>query len=156
MRKRGRRRWSAFNTVGGKVFLTIAVFRGLTFITPNQHNLKKPSACDVDIVASKKLLVFEVVSFSFFLFSSLVAEGLKLAINLLNIKDVDEAFRVNQWSYVVFWKIVCQNPKYVGMKIIKGRMKQECLQAINLCLNTWNMTSPASPQSRVSSSLNHK
>jgi hypothetical protein len=33
------------------------------------------------------------VSFSFFLFSSLVAQGLKLAINLLNSKDVDDAFR---------------------------------------------------------------
>lgn len=37
--------------------------------------------------------MFEVVSFSFFLFSSLVAQGLKLAINLINSKDVDEAFR---------------------------------------------------------------
>jgi hypothetical protein len=42
---------------------------------------------------AKNLLVFEVVSFSFFLFSSLVAQGLKLAINLLNSKDVDDAFR---------------------------------------------------------------
>lgn len=39
--------------------------------------------------------MFEVVSFSFFLFSSLVAQGLKLAINLLNSKDVDEAFRAH-------------------------------------------------------------
>ena len=44
---------------------------------------------------TKKRLVFEVVSFSFFLFSSLVAQGLKLAINLLNNKDVDEIFRAH-------------------------------------------------------------
>jgi hypothetical protein len=36
-----------------------------------------------------------VVSFSFFLLSSLVAQGLKLAINLLNSKDVDEASLLN-------------------------------------------------------------
>ncbi|CAL5323103.1 unnamed protein product [Camellia sinensis] len=79
-----------------------------------QHSLEKPSACDVGIVVSKKLLVFNVDSFSFFLFSSLVAEGLKLTINLLNRKDADEAFWVNQWSYVVFWKIGCQNPNVCG------------------------------------------
>jgi len=43
----------------------------------------------------KKLLVFEVVLLSFFLFSSLVAEGLKLALNLLNNKDADEAFQAH-------------------------------------------------------------
>ena len=36
-----------------------------------------------------------MVSFSFFLFSSLVAQGLKLALNLLNSKDADEAFRAH-------------------------------------------------------------
>ncbi|CAL5331213.1 unnamed protein product [Camellia sinensis] len=102
-------RCSAFNTVGGRVFLTVVVFRGASLITLNQQSLKKPSTYDAGIVASKKLLVFEVVSFSFFRFASLVTEGLKLAINLLNSKDVDEAFRVNQWSYTVFWKISCQN-----------------------------------------------
>lgn len=39
--------------------------------------------------------MFEVVSFSFFLFSSLVAQGLKLAINLLNSKEVDDAFKAH-------------------------------------------------------------
>ncbi|GMP90145.1 hypothetical protein CsSME_00041406 [Camellia sinensis var. sinensis] len=74
---------------------TIAVFVGLSLTTPNQHSLENPSACDAGVAAAKKLLVFEVVSFSFFLFSSLVAQGLKLAINLLNSKDVDEAFRAH-------------------------------------------------------------
>ncbi|KAI8032025.1 hypothetical protein LOK49_LG01G01394 [Camellia lanceoleosa] len=97
----------------GRVFLMVIVFRGLSLITPKQHSLKKPSACNADIVVSKKLLIFEVVSFSFFLFSSLVTVGLRLAINLLNSKDADEAFWVNQWSYAIFWKIGCQNPKYV-------------------------------------------
>ncbi|GLU08062.1 hypothetical protein SLE2022_249910 [Rubroshorea leprosula] len=76
---------------------TIAVFVGLSLTTPGQHSLEN-RACDAGIDVVKKLLVFEVVSFSFFLFSSLVAQGLKLAINLLNSKDVDEAFRatINQ------------------------------------------------------------
>ncbi|XP_048232251.1 uncharacterized protein LOC125370507 [Ricinus communis] len=74
---------------------TIAVFVGLSLTTPGQRSLENRSACDADIDVAKKLLVFEVVSFSFFLFSSLVAQGLKLAINLLNSKDVDEAFKAH-------------------------------------------------------------
>ncbi|KAI4374430.1 hypothetical protein MLD38_012426 [Melastoma candidum] len=72
---------------------TIAVFVGLSLTTPGQHSLENPGGCDAGIDVVKRLLVFEVVSFSFFLFSSLVAQGLKLAINLLNSNDVDEAFR---------------------------------------------------------------
>ncbi|XP_054785399.1 uncharacterized protein LOC129291871 [Prosopis cineraria] len=72
---------------------TIAVFVGLSLTTPGQRSLENRSSCDAGTDVAKKLLVFEVVSFSFFLFSSLVAQGLKLAINLLNSKDVDEAFR---------------------------------------------------------------
>jgi len=74
---------------------TIAVFVGLSLTTPNQHSLENKTACDAGIDVARKLLVFEVVSFSFFLFSSLVAQGLKLAINLLNSKDVDEVFRAH-------------------------------------------------------------
>nr|GMD64276.1 ubiquitin-like-conjugating enzyme ATG10 [Ipomoea batatas] len=74
---------------------TVAVFVGLSLATPGQKSLEERSNCDAGIDVVKKLLVFEVVSFSFFLFSSLVAQGLKLAINLLNSKDADEAFRAH-------------------------------------------------------------
>lgn len=74
---------------------TIAVFVGLSLTIPGQRSLENRSACDAGLDVAKKLLVFEVVSFSFFLFSSLIAQGLKLAINLLNSKDVDEAFRAH-------------------------------------------------------------
>ena len=74
---------------------TIAVFVGLSLTTRNQRSLEPNTACDAGIDVARKLLVFEVVSFSFFLFSSLVAQGLKLAINLLNSKDVAEAFRAH-------------------------------------------------------------
>ncbi|MBA0752839.1 hypothetical protein Gogos_005569, partial [Gossypium gossypioides] len=69
--------------------------RGPFLTTPGQHSLENRAPCDAGIDFAKKLLVFEVVSFSFFLFSSLVAQGLKLAINLLNSKDVDEAIRAH-------------------------------------------------------------
>ncbi|KAK4268156.1 hypothetical protein QN277_024845 [Acacia crassicarpa] len=72
---------------------TIAVFVGLSLTTPGQRSLENRSSCDAGNDVARKLLVFEVVSFSFFLFSSLVAQGLKLAINLLNSKDVDEDFK---------------------------------------------------------------
>ncbi|KAL6499977.1 hypothetical protein OROGR_027887 [Orobanche gracilis] len=74
---------------------TVAVFVGLSLATPGQRSLENRSACDAGLDVARKLLVFEVVSFSFFLFSSLVAQGLKLAINLLNSKDVDEVFRAH-------------------------------------------------------------
>ncbi|XP_010268167.1 PREDICTED: uncharacterized protein LOC104605205 [Nelumbo nucifera] len=74
---------------------TIAVFVGLSFTTPGQHSLENTNVCDAGLDIEKKLLVFEVVSFSFFLFSSLVAQGLKLALNLLNSKDVDEVFKAH-------------------------------------------------------------
>jgi hypothetical protein len=74
---------------------TVAAFVGLSLTIPNQRSLANNSACDAGVDMARNLLVFEVVSFSFFLFSSLVAQGLKLAINLLNSKDVDEAFRAH-------------------------------------------------------------
>ncbi|CAM8986758.1 hypothetical protein QQ045_009401 [Rhodiola kirilowii] len=73
---------------------TIAVFVGLSLTTQGQRSLENP-ACDAGIDVAKNLLVFEVVSFSFFLFSSLIAQGLKLAINLLNSKDTDDAFKAH-------------------------------------------------------------
>lgn len=73
---------------------TIAVFVGLSLTTPNQHSLEN-TACDANIDVAKNLLIFEVISFSFFLFSSLIAQGLKLALNLLNSKDTDDAFKAH-------------------------------------------------------------
>ncbi|KAK9757256.1 hypothetical protein RND81_01G152200 [Saponaria officinalis] len=74
---------------------TIAVFVGLSLTTPGQRSLENRTSCDAGIDVARKLLVFEVVSFSFFLFSSLVAQGLKLAINILNSKDADEIFKAH-------------------------------------------------------------
>ncbi|XP_078447758.1 uncharacterized protein LOC144716503 [Wolffia australiana] len=74
---------------------TIAVFVGLSVAAPGERSLEGKSACDAGIQVAENLLVFEVVAFSSFLFSSLVAQGLKLALNLLNSKNVDDAFRAH-------------------------------------------------------------
>ncbi|KAF3796504.1 hypothetical protein EJ110_NYTH01548 [Nymphaea thermarum] len=72
---------------------TIAVFVGLSLTAPGQHSLENKGECDAGLDVARRLLVFEVVSFSSFLFSSLVAQGLKLAINILNSNDREDAFR---------------------------------------------------------------
>ncbi|KAJ4963587.1 hypothetical protein NE237_023526 [Protea cynaroides] len=69
---------------------TIAVFMGLSLTTPGQHSLENNGVCAAGLNGAKRLFCNEIVSFSFFLFSNLVAQGLKLAINLLNSKEVDE------------------------------------------------------------------
>ena len=74
---------------------TIIILVGLSLTTLGQHGLENHSSCDANIDVAKKLLVFVVVLFSFFLLSSLVAQGMKLALNLLNSKDVDKAFRAH-------------------------------------------------------------
>ncbi|KAK9141257.1 hypothetical protein Scep_010938 [Stephania cephalantha] len=74
---------------------TIAVFVGFSLTVPGQHNLQLSPLCDADPDHARRLLVFEIASFTFFLFSSLVAQGLKLALNLLNSKDADEIFRAH-------------------------------------------------------------
>ncbi|VFQ86336.1 unnamed protein product [Cuscuta campestris] len=74
---------------------TVAVFVGLSIATPGQRSLEERTACDAGIDKVRGLVVYEVVSFSFFLFSSLVAQGLKLAINLLTRDDTDKAVKAH-------------------------------------------------------------
>ncbi|CAL5353360.1 unnamed protein product [Camellia sinensis] len=58
--------------------LSIAVFVGLTYATPGQRSLENRPECDAELLQAKILVVLEVVAFSFFLFSSLVAKSLKV------------------------------------------------------------------------------
>ncbi|KHN02893.1 Nuclear ribonuclease Z [Glycine soja] len=74
---------------------TIAVLVGLSLTILGQCNLENRSFCDTDVDVPKKVIVLEVVLFSFFLFSSLVAQGLKLTLNLLHSKEVDKAFQAH-------------------------------------------------------------
>ncbi|KAF0929254.1 hypothetical protein E2562_018775 [Oryza meyeriana var. granulata] len=67
---------------------TVAVFVGLSLATPDElRSLAGDQSCDAGPGVARSLLVLEVVAFSSFLFSSLVAQGLKLALNLINSKD---------------------------------------------------------------------
>ncbi|KAG5252171.1 maternal effect embryoarrest [Salix suchowensis] len=99
---------------------TVAVFVGLSLATPNQRSLENRVSCDAGNDVAKNLLVFEVVSFSFFLFSSLVAQGLKLAINLLNSKDVDEVFRA-----------------HINLKVLRFGMMGSALGSVMGCVFGW-------------------
>ncbi|KAM7521908.1 hypothetical protein LguiA_011810 [Lonicera macranthoides] len=67
---------------------TIAVFLGLSLSAPNT-NESSGNGCLCGSRDLNRLIVYEVISFGFFLSSSLVAQGLKLAINLLNSKVLD-------------------------------------------------------------------
>ncbi|KAF2284657.1 hypothetical protein GH714_028866 [Hevea brasiliensis] len=63
---------------------TVAAFLGLSFATPNElHSLEinRPE-CDPDVKMGKRLILCEVVSFSSFLLSSLVAKSLKIYLSI--------------------------------------------------------------------------
>ncbi|CAN6452720.1 unnamed protein product [Victoria cruziana] len=70
---------------------TIAVFLGLSLASPGQRSLQARAGCDAGLEADRQLVLSEVVSFSAFLFSSLIAQGLKLAIVIINSRDLHEA-----------------------------------------------------------------
>ncbi|KAG4401294.1 hypothetical protein GLYMA_07G239800v4 [Glycine max] len=95
---------------------TIAVFVGLSLTILGQCNLENRSFCDTDVDVPKKVIVLEVVLFSFFLFSSLVAQGLKLTLNLLHSKEVDKAFQahINLKALRLAWEdFLCMFPRVV-------------------------------------------
>eukprot|EP01018_Ginkgo_biloba_P034403 Gb_14404 [translate_table: standard] len=74
---------------------TFAVFVGLSLTDPAQTNFQKSTACDAGEEIARNLLTFQVISFGSFLFSSLVAQGLKQAILLRNSSNVNEVFKVH-------------------------------------------------------------
>ncbi|EOA25480.1 hypothetical protein CARUB_v10018819mg [Capsella rubella] len=81
--------------VSANSLFTVAVFVGISFDQPRDLSLTDRSECNAGRDVERDLVVFEVISFAFFLFSSLVAQGMKLAINLLNSKETDEVFKAN-------------------------------------------------------------
>ncbi|XP_057862511.2 uncharacterized protein LOC131070863 [Cryptomeria japonica] len=74
---------------------TVAVFVGLSLAKPGQRSLDDSGTYNAGEDIARNLLIFEVASFSAFLFSRLIAQGLKLAIMLINSKQVDDAFRAH-------------------------------------------------------------
>ncbi|KAL2488371.1 uncharacterized protein Fot_41663 [Forsythia ovata] len=65
----------------------MATFIGFSLTVPAAGSAGHPASCNASIKTVRILIVFEVVSFSFFLFSSLIAQSIKLTINLLNSLD---------------------------------------------------------------------
>ncbi|EPS60773.1 hypothetical protein M569_14026, partial [Genlisea aurea] len=61
---------------------TTAVFIGLSLTTSTSSETGNKSSCEGDVELVRRVIVFEVFSFGFFLFSSFIAQSLKLAINL--------------------------------------------------------------------------
>ncbi|PIN16371.1 hypothetical protein CDL12_10984 [Handroanthus impetiginosus] len=68
---------------------TVAIFIGFSLTVPEGGSAGTEPECTASLETVRRLIVFEVVSFSFFLFSSLVAQSLKLWINLINSSDPD-------------------------------------------------------------------
>ncbi|XP_031407360.1 uncharacterized protein LOC116215687 isoform X2 [Punica granatum] len=62
------------------------VFLGLSFSSSSSSSSSTSSTCTVDETTVKRLVLFEITSFSCFLFSTMVAYALKLALHLLHCK----------------------------------------------------------------------
>ncbi|KAL2488372.1 hypothetical protein Fot_41664 [Forsythia ovata] len=74
---------------------TMAIFIGFSLTVPASGSAGHPASCNVSTKTVRRLIVFEVVSFSFFLFSSLIAQSIKLAINLLNGLDASDPHKAD-------------------------------------------------------------
>uniref|UniRef100_J3LV72 Uncharacterized protein n=2 Tax=Oryza brachyantha TaxID=4533 RepID=J3LV72_ORYBR len=71
--------------VSANTFFTVAVFIGITgTITPSSSI---PPACVAGDDIARNFFLFEILSFGFYLLSSLVAQGMKLAVTLLATDD---------------------------------------------------------------------
>ncbi|KAH6765944.1 maternal effect embryo arrest protein [Perilla frutescens var. hirtella] len=74
---------------------TMAIFIGFSMTIPENATAASSAACTTSRETVRRLIVFEVVSFSFFLFSSLIAQSLKLAINLVNNMDAKDPHKAD-------------------------------------------------------------
>ncbi|XP_047270570.1 uncharacterized protein LOC124899653 [Capsicum annuum] len=72
---------------------SVAIFVGLVFATPGQKSITSKNHCQPGVLTVKQLVIFEVLAFSFFLFSSLVAQAIKLSLYLLNTEGLPDSFR---------------------------------------------------------------
>ncbi|KAL3850482.1 hypothetical protein ACJIZ3_012364 [Penstemon smallii] len=76
---------------------TVAVFIGFSLTVPAAGGAR--SSCNASMELVRKIIVYEIISFSCFLFSSLIAQSLKLAINLANILSSDNPHRADVDSF---------------------------------------------------------
>ncbi|KAK4419733.1 hypothetical protein Salat_2386200 [Sesamum alatum] len=74
---------------------TMAIFIGFSLTVPSAATAASRAECTTSPETVRRLIVFEVVSFSFFLFSSLIAQSMKLAINLINNMDPSDPHKAD-------------------------------------------------------------
>ncbi|KAI3450134.1 hypothetical protein Pfo_006799 [Paulownia fortunei] len=74
---------------------TMAIFIGFSLTVPEAATAVSRAECTTSRETVRRLIIFEVFSFSFFLFSSLIAQSLKLAINLLNNMDPNDPHKAD-------------------------------------------------------------
>ncbi|KAI3450136.1 hypothetical protein Pfo_006801 [Paulownia fortunei] len=85
---------------------TVAIFIGFSLTVPAASGAGNKPSCNASIEIVRKLIVFEVISFSFFLFSSLIAQSLKLAINLVNSLDSNDPHKADIDSFCMKYGLV--------------------------------------------------
>ncbi|XP_057780187.1 uncharacterized protein LOC130998797 [Salvia miltiorrhiza] len=66
---------------------TMSIFIGFSLTVPETATAASRPECTASPGTVRRLIVYEVAAFSFFLFSSLIAQSLKLSINLINSMD---------------------------------------------------------------------
>ncbi|KAI3461788.1 hypothetical protein Pfo_018451 [Paulownia fortunei] len=74
---------------------TVAIFIGFSLSAPAASGTGQHPSCNASNETVRRLIVYEVVSFSWFLFSSLIAQSLKLVINLLNNLDPNDPHKAD-------------------------------------------------------------
>ncbi|KAK3444020.1 hypothetical protein EUGRSUZ_A00225 [Eucalyptus grandis] len=76
---------------------TVAVFVGLAFASAEQQNLAGNRKCEAGVRVGRRLVKNEVISFAFYLFSSLVAKSLKTHLFTYLITD-PSCDQITHWS----------------------------------------------------------
>ncbi|KAF5930660.1 hypothetical protein HYC85_031533 [Camellia sinensis] len=103
--------------------LSIAVFVGLSYATPGQRSLENRPECDAEPRQAENLVVLEVVAFSFFLFSSLVAKSLKVNFQIYGDGnfEIDEKTgrgRLKWWKWIRLGRVSCKSPYTQGAALL--------------------------------------
>ncbi|WOG94817.1 hypothetical protein DCAR_0314114 [Daucus carota subsp. sativus] len=91
--------------------LTFAVFVGISQASPGSRSLENRDECNAGPKMAKMLIVYEVLAFSFFLFSSLFAKLVKLLLSLNGkkfqiIKGRDFNFLHYMWHLTAMTSVI--------------------------------------------------
>ncbi|PIN23847.1 hypothetical protein CDL12_03427 [Handroanthus impetiginosus] len=97
---------------------TAAIFIGFSLTAPEAVTAGTQPKCTASPETVRRPIVFEVVSFSFFLYSSLIAQSLKLVINLINsVKNQDDPHKADIDQRALKYRTGSSIPKSVPSPI---------------------------------------